>query len=169
VTVPTDGDAGPQRTEPPGDIRFRPTRSDDIDFVLDLEARPETSPYIAHWTREEHQQSIDKADDAHWILEDAGVPVGYMILRQVRGERVELRRIVIGNAGRGYGRFALREAKRVVFEEWGAAVLWLDVFDFNDRAKALYESEGWVTVGSRPAAEACGVEEGTALLMEVGR
>ena len=92
-----------------------------------------------------------------------------MILQQIRSRRVELRRIAIGEKGHGYGRLALREAKRVAFEEWGAAVLWLDVFDFNTRAKALYEAEGWVTVGARPAAEACGVEEGTALLMEVAR
>ncbi len=156
-------------TRPTGTTRFRPTSADDIDFVLALEADPDTRPFIAHWSREEHQAAVDSADDAHWILEESEEPVGYMILQQVRSQRVELRRIAIARKGHGYGRLALEEAKRVVFEEWGAAVLWLDVFDFNTRAKALYESEGWVTVGARPAAESCGVEEGTALLMELSR
>jgi diamine N-acetyltransferase len=146
---------------------FRPTTPGDLDFVLATEADPETSPFIAHWTREEHQAAIDSVDDAHWIWEDSGDPAGYMILQQVRSERVELRRIAISRKGHGYGRLALQEAKRVVLEEWGAAVFWLDVFDFNARARRLYESEGWVVVGSRPSAEACGVEGGTALLMEL--
>jgi len=149
--------------------QFRPTCPGDINFVLQVEEHPDTRPFIARWSREEHQAAVDSADDAHWILEDAGEPVGYVILQQVRSERVELRRIAISRKGRGYGRRALRETKRVVFEEWGAAVLWLDVFDFNTRAKALYEAEGWVTVGARSAGEVCGVDEGTALLMELSR
>lgn len=148
-------------------VRFRATAPADLDFVLLLEADPETSRFIAHWSREQHQAAINSADDAHWILEDSEGPAGYVILQDVRSERVELRRIAIAKKGCGYGRLALRDTKRIVFDDWEAEVLWLDVFDFNTRAKELYESEGWVTVGSRPAAEACGVPEGTALLMEL--
>jgi diamine N-acetyltransferase len=156
-------------TESMGNTSFRPTRAEDVDFVLGVEADPKTSPFIAHWSREEHQAAIDSDDDAHWILESGGEAVGYLILQSVHSDRVELRRIAIARKGKGYGRFALRETRRVVFQEWGATVLWLDVFDFNTRAIELYQAEGWVTVGTRPAVEACGVEEGTALLMELRR
>jgi RimJ/RimL family protein N-acetyltransferase len=38
--------------------------------------------------------------------------------------------------------------KQVVFEQFHAHRLWLDVRDFNTRARALYESEGFVVEGT---------------------
>ncbi|MEP6825358.1 MAG: GNAT family protein, partial [Ramlibacter sp.] len=47
----------------------------------------------------------------------------------------------------GYGRAALRVAKKVAFDDLGAHRFWLDVKTHNTRAKALYDSEGFVVEG----------------------
>ena len=43
--------------------------------------------------------------------------------------------------------FCLRVAKKVAFDDLGAHRLWLDVKTHNTRAKALYDSEGFVVEG----------------------
>ena len=79
-----------------------------------------------------------------------GKPVGFVLLEGVDAARgaVELRRIVIGPKGGGFGRQALRLLKQYVFDELGAHRLWLDVKDFNHRARAFYRSEGFVEEGT---------------------
>jgi diamine N-acetyltransferase len=55
--------------------------------------------------------------------------------------------MVVRSKGRGFGRAALRVAKKVAFDDLGAHRLWLDVKTHNARARALYESEGFVVEG----------------------
>jgi len=149
-------------------VRLRPTRPDDLDFVLALENEPDTAPWVSQWSRSEHEATIANEVDEHWVAEDPdGDPVGYVILQQAHASRVELRRIAIAVKGGGFGRATLRAVKRLVFAERGAAELWLDVLDTNHRALALYESEGFVKTGERTSEEACGVPGGVAWLVEV--
>ena len=132
----------------PSSVRLRPTREADLSFVLGLEADPETAPFLHPWPVEEVQ------------------PVGFVILRAVDTDVVELKRIAISGEGKGYGRHALKLVKRTVFDDWGARRLWLDVYDFNARARSLYQAEGFVAETTRPASEACGPgAEGTAIIM----
>ncbi len=159
-------------TYPRGRVRLRPTLQTDIDFVLRLEADPDTAPFIHAWPIKEHQAGIADPGVAHWIVEDAEqhVPVGFVILRGLETEVIEFRRIAISEKGRGYGTSAVRLVKEVVFGEMGARRLWLDVYDFNDRARSIYEAEGFAAESERPASEACGgCAEGTAILMSIER
>ena len=149
-------------------VRFRPTEEADLDYVLALEADPDTAPFIAPWPIEEHRAALADPAMAHWVLEDTerSANVGFVILRSVGSESVELKRIAISEKGRGYGKDAMRLVKEAAFGDLGANHLWLDVYDFNERAQAVYEAEGFVTERSRPASEAdCG--EGTAYVMGV--
>ena len=60
----------------------------------------------------------------------------------------------------------MRLVKEAAFGDLGANHLWLDVYDFNERAQAVYEAEGFVIERSRPASKAgCGA--GTAYVMGV--
>jgi diamine N-acetyltransferase len=60
---------------------------------------------------------------------------------------VEFKRIVVNEKGSGFGHEAVRLVKREVFERYRAHRLWLDVFEHNQRAKALYLSEGFKIEG----------------------
>lgn len=151
---------------------MRPSSEPDLDFVLKLEADPETAPFIQRWSIEEHLAAIADPDVAHLIVEDAErrVPVGFVILRGLGTEVIEFRRIAISEKGRGHGTHAIRLVKEAAFGEMGARRLWLDVYDFNDRARSIYEAEGFVAELERPASEACGgCAGGTAILMALER
>ena len=60
---------------------------------------------------------------------------------------LEFRRITINEKGLGFGREAIRLLKQLCFELFHFHRLWLDVYDDNERAINLYESEGFVKEG----------------------
>src|SRR3954462_9793526 len=123
----------------------------DIDFVLSLEQAPETLPFITPWERTQHEAAIRFPDFRHFIIEGGqGLEsVGFLILIGCRSQNqsLELKRMVVQSKGAGYGRAALRVAKKVAFDDLKAHRLWLDVKQRNGRAKALYDGEGFVVEG----------------------
>lgn len=133
-------------------LRLRPTRADELDFVMTAERDPANSPFVSQWTRLRHAEAIERDDMAHLIVEreSDATPVGYVILAGVgtADASVELLRVVITEKGQGYGREVVRRVKHVAFELLGAHRLWLDVRDHNTRARSLYEREGFVVEGT---------------------
>ncbi|MCI0538920.1 MAG: GNAT family N-acetyltransferase [Verrucomicrobiales bacterium] len=133
------------------DVILRPTTTADLDFVLAAESDPENRRFVLQWPREQHIAAIDSSAFAHRIVEDArsGQSVGYMILMGLNGPHrsIEFRRLIITAKGCGYGRGAVRAIKRLAFEDLAAHRVWLDVKDFNHRARRLYESEGFQAEG----------------------
>ena len=132
-------------------VRLRSTRIEDLEFVVGAENHPDNCNFVSQWSRGEHEAAFSDGDREHFIVENVETfqPVGYVILEDVQSphKSVCLKRIVITEKGRGYGRETLRLAKRFVFESLKAHRLWLDVKDYNSRAKLLYESEGFVVEG----------------------
>ncbi len=128
-------------------VGVRPTTEADLNFVIDLENRPENTPFICQWTRNEHSAAIKDSSIAHLIIVSKidNRPVGYTIVRDLDSSNhsIDLRRIVINDKNRGYGRDAIRLIKKLVFEKWDAHRLWLDVVEHNQKAFMLYKSEGF--------------------------
>jgi diamine N-acetyltransferase len=130
------------------DLLLRPTREDDLDFVVAAEADPDNAPYLAPSPREEHLGFLRDPGQRHLVVQADGRPVGFVLLRLHPEDRaVELRRIAVTEKGHGHGRAALRAVMRTAFEEHGAHRLWLDVKPHNERARALYRSEGFAEEG----------------------
>lgn len=132
-------------------VRLRPTMQSDLDFVLSLERDPGNLPYITPWEKIQHEAAIRFPDFRHFIIEtgpglEAG---GFLILIGCRNQHqsIELKRMVVRDKGQGFGRAALRVAKKVAFDDLGAHRFWLDVKKRNTRAKALYDSEGFAFEG----------------------
>ncbi len=140
----------PDRTGPPP-ITLRPTTEADLPFVLAAEAHPDNRSFILQWTPDKHRALIASEDGAHLLITagENGPPIGYAILTGLTdpADAIYLRRIVVTEKGRGFGRQALRLLKRWAFEERGAHRLWLDVLERNTRARHLYESEGFRVEG----------------------
>lgn len=144
-------------------VRLRPTLPADLDFVLELEGRPDNEPFIGRWSRHEHQQAIDAADREHWILEspasDEHEPqqqpqrLGYLIAYDLTasGNGVYVKRIVVAEKSRGLGRRALADFTRHAVADLGAGFVWLAVRPGNDRAERAYRAVGF---RRRSAAEA---------------
>ncbi len=136
----------------PARVRLRPTMVSDMAYVLSLERNLENLPFITPWEAPQHEGAIRFADMRHFIVESmAGGPhaVGFAILMGCRNphKSVELKRLVVAEKGVGLGRASARVLKKVAFDELGAHRFWLDVKGRNTRAKALYDSEGYVEEG----------------------
>jgi diamine N-acetyltransferase len=132
-------------------VRLRPTMSSDIEYVLSLENDGDNLQFITPWERTQHEAAIRFPDFRHFIIEGgAGLDaVGFLILIGCRSQNqsLELKRMVVQSKGAGYGRAALRVAKKVAFDDLHAHRFWLDVKEGNSRAQALYDSEGFVVEG----------------------
>jgi diamine N-acetyltransferase len=138
-------------THQPARVRLRPTMQSDLEFVLSLERDPANLPYITPWERIQHEAAIRFPDFRHFIIEagpglEAG---GFLILIGCRNPHrsIELKRMVVRDKNQGFGRAALRVAKKVAFDDLGAHRFWLDIKKRNTRARGLYDSEGFVFEG----------------------
>jgi diamine N-acetyltransferase len=132
-------------------VLLRPTTPADLGFVLEAESAAENRPFVLQWSREQHLAALSSPACAHRIVQDAlsGEIVGYVILFGLddTNRRIEFRRVVVTAKGRGYGRAAVNMVKKFAFEELAAHRLWLDVKEFNQRARRLYECEGFTREG----------------------
>jgi RimJ/RimL family protein N-acetyltransferase len=135
-----------------GCVALRPTTESDLDAVLALERDPQSAPFVRQWPRDRHRMAIADAHLGHLaiVLRPQGALVGFVILVGLGDEErcLELKRIVVGPKGRGYGRAALRCVKQLAFEQLAAHRLSLEVITHNTRAFALYRSEGFVVEGT---------------------
>jgi len=135
-------------------VRLRPTRPDDLDWVMAAEGHPENRPFVTRYTRALHEECLTHPDLGHLVIEslaDGGM-VGYVILAGLAAPRdaVELRRIVVTEKGRGYGRETLRLIAGLALDVLGTRRLWLDVRANNPRARRLYEEEGFRPESTTP-------------------
>jgi len=141
--------SSPARTEVR--VRLRPTMASDLEFVHSLEQDPENLAFITPWERIQHEAAIRFPDFRHFIIEggEGLEAVGFLIFIGCRSQHqsLELKRMVVRAKGAGFGRAAIRVAKKVAFEDLGAHRFWLDVKARNTRAKAFYDSEGFVVEG----------------------
>ncbi|RQD69131.1 MAG: N-acetyltransferase [Tindallia sp. MSAO_Bac2] len=133
-------------------IRLRNTTPQDIDRVLTIERDKENRRYVYNWSWERHLESLRSKEEEHFVVEDqkSGKIVGYIILSSIGSPHdvIEFDRITIDEKGKGYGRQCVQLIKKLCFENYGCHRLWLDVFDDNPKARALYESEGFVFEGT---------------------
>jgi RimJ/RimL family protein N-acetyltransferase len=132
-------------------LRLRPTMLSDLDWVAVLEADPANLPFITPWERTQHEGAIRFPDARHFIVEagEGAERAGFVILQGCRNPHrsVELKRIVLHTKGQGLGRACVRALKRMAFGELRAHRFWLDVKALNQRALALYVSEGFAEEG----------------------
>jgi diamine N-acetyltransferase len=121
-------------------------KSNDLDFIFAQESRHDFANLILRWSREEHLSNLNSCDKRYFIVEDRlKRSIGYLILSGLTSphRNIELTRIVMVEPGRGDGKLALRLIIKKVFEEYGAHRFWLDVFEFNQRARKVYQAVGF--------------------------
>jgi len=132
-------------------LRLRPTMLSDLDFVALVEFDSQNLPFITPWERTQHEGAVRFPDFRHFIVEagDTWERAGFVILQGCRSQHrsVELKRIVLQPKGQGIGRACVRLLKHMAFRDLHAHRFWLDVKSLNQRAAALYASEGFVEEG----------------------
>jgi RimJ/RimL family protein N-acetyltransferase len=127
----------------------RPMTSQDAGYVVELCAMPHARQFVHGPTAEQVVAGLDDADVGSFIVEAAGQRVGMLRLGWI-GQPVwlvELRVLVIGEPGKGYGALAVRWAQEATFVDRRAHRLCLEVATHNRRACSLYERLGFVREG----------------------
>jgi len=132
-------------------VHLRPTMLSDLDFVVSVEQDASNLPFITPWERTQHEGAVRFPDSRHFIVEAGpeGLHAGFVILQGCRNPHrsIELKRIVLGPKGLGYGRACVRLLKKMAFTQLNAHRFWLDVKALNARAQQLYLREGFVEEG----------------------
>ena len=130
-------------------LAVRAATPGDLDFILELEDRPEFGDLIYRWSEAEHRAALDDPDYRYLIATVADERLGFAILRGLASplRSVELKRIAVAEPGRGVGREMLCAVVSRMFEDEGAHRLWLEVFTDNLRAQSAYRAVGFVEEG----------------------
>ncbi len=132
-------------------VILKRTRPQDLEYVMGAERDPENSPFVGQWTFEEHHIALVNSDLLHLLAltKEDNRQIGFAILAGLQNPNrtIELKRLVVTDKGKGYGKEILRLIKALTFGPLGAHRLWLDVRSNNPRAKHVYESEGFIEEG----------------------
>ncbi|SCY90880.1 GNAT family N-acetyltransferase [Alkaliphilus peptidifermentans] len=137
------------------DIMLCPTTPNEIDEILEIERvqqDEENRRFVYLWSKERHLESIEMEDELHLVIRSnkhEGI-IGYIIISGLSNQHdvIEFDRIALRERGKGYGRKSVRLIKTLCFENLKCNRLWLDVFDYNEKAYRLYKSEGFVHEGT---------------------
>ncbi len=121
----------------------------DIDQIADFEGL--NRQFVNQYTREKHLSLLNDADCLHLSIRrlDNDKLTGHILIFGLTDPNkvLEFRRITISDKGLGFGREAIKLLKQICFERLRFHRLWLDVYEDNERAISLYESEGFVKEG----------------------
>ncbi len=131
-------------------IKLRSAHLSDLDLLISIEQKSENSRYLSPNTKKEHEFNLQDENLDYFVVYSADNSfIGYVILagKTNPNSSIELRRIVITDKGKGYGRQTLEVIKKYVFEELKVNRLWLDVFEFNEVGLRLYPSVDFVKEG----------------------
>ena len=125
---------------------------DQLEAFHHMEKDEDTAQYILPYSVDEHKEEFSRDDVVYKSVYDRqNELVGFVILiLDPDGQSVEFGRIVIAQKGQSYGSRAVSLIERVCKEELNRQRVWLDVFEFNQRAQHVYESSGYRYFGSRP-------------------
>lgn len=134
---------------------------EEVDMIIDIESHPLNRDFIWIGTPAEHRDEIRdpnqlllvfrsrQGQDAAWDPKKDGyrlVPEdvkGYALIRlDFKSNIFEVRRIVITDKGRGYGKESMKALLRYAFEETETNRVWLDVYPDNTGGIYLYEQLG---------------------------
>ena len=132
-------------------ISLRPSAPSDLAYVTTLERSPSNRDLIGQWSDAQHLAAIEKRElREHWIIERDGRPAGYLIAYDARaqGAGFYLKRILVETKEGGIGTEALRRFIADLRTR-GADMVWLIVFDWNERAQRVYRKLGFEHIDPR--------------------
>jgi RimJ/RimL family protein N-acetyltransferase len=126
---------------------IRKATEDDIFFIRSLEMDP-ANTFVHSWDEATHHANLkDPAYHYFIALDIEGHQLGYAILMDNAPGRVEWRRIIVARRGDGIGKAFMQAVLDYFFANHKAEVVWLDVYERNDRARHVYGKLGFTEVG----------------------
>jgi RimJ/RimL family protein N-acetyltransferase len=120
----------------------------DLPLFVQMEQATDTSAFIIPYSYAEHCRKLADPNFVYLSILADGVPVGFFILvLDADGSSVEFRRIVVATKDRGIGQSAIQQMEQFCRTTLGRSRIWLDVFEFNQRGRHIYEKLGYKQCG----------------------
>ncbi|GAA4886791.1 hypothetical protein GCM10023311_07810 [Flaviramulus aquimarinus] len=127
-------------------MKLEHTSKSDLTKILEMERNFENVEFIAPYDLDRHKKVIQKKDEEHLsIFDENSRLIGFVILAGLTNinKSIEFKRIVVSEKSKGFGSKAIELIKEKCFQDYYCNRLWLDVFDFNQRAIYVYEKLGF--------------------------
>ena len=129
-------------------LRLRTANIDDYDFIDMAECDEDSTNWVGNWSM---GMRIEKFGDNNFfqtIIEtNEGHSVGFIDFRDMLNDtQIELKRIVITEKNKGYGKKAMYLSQKFAFEIIGRNRLYLGTKVDNLRAQHVYHSTGFTLV-----------------------
>ncbi len=131
-------------------LLVRSAVENDLKFIMGLEQSEENKAFVFQGTLEEHLDEIMTENTFLLIIEEKSSqqPVGFILSGMNRKSDVfELRRIVISEKNKGFGKEAISGLMKYCFKELSINRFWLDVFTDNSAGIHLYKQLGMTKDG----------------------
>ncbi len=140
----------------------------DVQLLVNLEHMQENN-FVNRNSVKEHTDAILNNPDMIYLIAESSTNdvLGYAILFHEDMRRIEFRRVVIIEKGKGLGTVFIRAILDHIFERYDAQKIWLDVYEENKRAQHLYRKVGFEISGE--TREQISPEFGKLIVMELHR
>ena len=121
----------------------------DIPAIMRVERTEGYARLVGRWDAEQHAAEIETPSSRYLVARDGTDVAGFAILQRIGSpnQSVRLKRIAVGNAGRGTGSILLRAVLQICFQDLAANRVDLFVFVENERAYRTYLKNGFVEEG----------------------
>lgn len=129
---------------------LRVAKAADLPEIMEIERQPGFEHLVGRSTLEFHTRAMADPDHAYFVgLAPDGRIEGFAILRDVENPQHNtcLKRLAVRVPGNGFGKPFLGDVIAWVFENTETHRLWLDHIITNDRARHVYEENGFVREG----------------------
>jgi RimJ/RimL family protein N-acetyltransferase len=131
-----------------GRLRLRTANINDYDFINMAEQDEDCTPWVNNWPLHSRIEKFGDNNFYQTIIETCeGQSIGFIDFRDMLHEtQVELKRIVITERGKGYGKEAMYLSQKFAFEVLNRDRLYLGTKVNNARAIHLYHTTGFSLV-----------------------
>jgi len=93
-------------------LQFRQAVEKDMDYIMQVEYKPENAQYVIPYTRDVHMQTLNTKAAIHLIIEkiDTKEKVGFLMIAGLDNpaKEIEFTRIILDAKGKGYGQETLQ-------------------------------------------------------------
>ncbi|MEM7030790.1 MAG: GNAT family N-acetyltransferase [Chloroflexota bacterium] len=116
----------------------------ELSAFVKMEQAEDTAEYITAYDLETHQIKFQDPDIVYLsILHEAQLAGFIILVLEADAMSVEFRRIVVSKRGSGVGQAAIKAMEAYCRNQLKRQRVWLDVFDFNQRGRHIYEKQGY--------------------------
>jgi RimJ/RimL family protein N-acetyltransferase len=130
-------------------MQIQAATKSDIQEIMRVERVEGYARLVGRWEAEQHATEIENPSTRYLVARDGTGIAGFAILQSVgsANQCIRLRRIAVGNAGRGIGSHLLRSVLQICFDDLAAHRVELHVFVENERAYRAYLKNGFTEEG----------------------